>query len=76
VASKRIEGNDDKSKGFNVYMDARSIIKANVIFKDKRRSKRNVGKGITISIRTDTTPNATSISLFFEINGIRIEVSG
>jgi len=57
-------------------MDASSIIRASVIFIDKRRSRSSVGKGITIRIRTHTTPNAISISLFFVTNGIRIELSG
>ena len=70
VARRMIEGNEDSSNGFRIYVATRTIIKENVMFRDKRMSRSMGGNGITINTRMPTTAAAKKMSLFFVNNGI------
>jgi len=60
-----IEGNDDSSNGFMMYVATRTIIRQNVILKDNRMSRSTVGNGITMNTRIPTIATAKKTSLFF-----------
>jgi hypothetical protein len=68
-----MDGNEDSSNGLTVYMEAKRITRAKVILNEIRRSSTVAGSGITINIKMATTATAVTISLFFEIPGIRLK---
>jgi hypothetical protein len=72
VISSRIDGNEDNSNGLTVYIEAKRITRAKVILNEIRRSSIVAGSGITINIKMATTATAVTISLFFEIPGMRL----
>ena len=62
VTMSKSDGNTEKSKGPRMKTETNNIIKAKVILKERRRSNRNGGIGITITAKTITTPKPTKYS--------------
>jgi len=65
VVSRSMEGKDESSSGFRIYMPTRRIINENVMLNDKRRSNKIDGSGIIIINKIPTTDSAIKISVFF-----------
>ena len=59
------EGKTENSKGDFIKTETIKITKAEVRLKDRSKSKKNGGIGITIIMRTEITPKATKNSLDF-----------
>jgi hypothetical protein len=62
VTMSKSDGNTVKSKGPRMKMETNNIINAKLILKERRRSNRNGGIGITITAKTITTPKPTKYS--------------
>ena len=69
VASSSIEGKEDISSGFRMYMPESKITRAPVMLKASSRSSITVGRGITMNTRIPTTATAIKTSLLRVMSG-------
>jgi hypothetical protein len=63
VVTRSKDGKMEKSNDFTVYMAMRSIVMERVMFRARRKSSNQGGKGIIITTRTVITPTTVIISL-------------
>ena len=69
VASSSIDGKEDISSGFKMYMPESRITRAPVMLKASSRSSITVGRGITMNTRMPTTATAMKTSLLRVMSG-------
>jgi hypothetical protein len=63
VATRRMDGKTEKSKGFNTYMETNSMVKERVILIERRKSRIMGRRGIIMIRSIPTTPMAITVSL-------------
>ena len=63
MLSRRTEGKVENSRGWLMYREVRRMSRATVKLQESRMSRRRVGRGMTMTIRMETTPIAMAISL-------------
>ena len=71
VANNTIEGNEDNSRGFRIYVDTRTITRHSVIFNERSISSSMEGRGITMNTSIATTATDIKISACFAYEKIR-----